>query len=85
MSTEESSWLRASMMHLDHCTQGGSELWLNGVDNLYILTSSLAICFSVLEDSGRSVEFVLTQGDTLALSLLLSLVDTAKSIPQAVQ
>ena len=60
-------------------------LWLNGVDNLYIPTSSLAICFSVLEDSGRSVELVLTRSDTLAFSLLLSLVYAAKSIPQAVQ
>ena len=85
MSTEESSWLRASMLHLDHCTQGGSELWLNGVDNLYIPTSSLTICFSVLEDRGWSVELVLTRSDTFALSLLLSVVDAAKSIPQAVQ
>ena len=27
---------------------------LNGLDDLYIPTSSLAICFSVLEDSGPS-------------------------------
>ena len=73
------------MLHLDHCTQGGSELWLNGVDNLYIPTSSLVICFSVLEDSGWSVELVLTRSDTFALSLLLSVVDAAKSIPQTVQ
>ena len=29
---------------------------LNGLDNLYIPTSSLAICLSVLEDSGPSAE-----------------------------
>ena len=29
---------------------------LNGLDDLYIPTSSLAICFSVLEDSGPSAE-----------------------------
>ena len=40
----------------DHCPQGSSELRLDGVDNLYIPTSSLAICFYVLDDSGPSVE-----------------------------
>ena len=43
-------------LYSDHCPQGGSEPGLNGVDNLYIPTSSLAICFSVLEDSGPSAE-----------------------------
>ena len=43
-------------LHWDHCPQGGSEPGLNGVDNVYIPTSSLAICFSVLEDSGPSAE-----------------------------
>ena len=43
-------------LHSDHCPQGGSEPGLNSVDNLYIPTSSLAICFSVLEDSGPSAE-----------------------------
>ena len=38
-------------LHSDHFPQGGSEPGLNGVDNLYIPTSSLAVCFSVLEDS----------------------------------
>ena len=38
----------------DH--QGGSEPELNGLDNFYIPTSSLAICFSVLEDSGLSAD-----------------------------
>ena len=33
-----------------------SESGLNSLDNLYILTSSLAICFSVLEDGGPSAE-----------------------------
>ena len=41
-------------LHSDHCLQGGSEPGMNGLDNLYIPTSSLAICFSVLEDSGLS-------------------------------
>ena len=36
--------------------QGDSEPGLNSVDNLYIPTSSLAICFSILEDSGLSAE-----------------------------
>ena len=45
-------------LHWDHCPQGGTEPGLNGVDNLYIPTSSLAICFSVLEDSGPSAEIV---------------------------
>ena len=36
-------------LHSDHCPQGGSELGLNGVGNLYLPTSSLSICFSVLE------------------------------------
>ena len=39
-----------------HCPQEGSESGLNGLGNLYIPTSSLAICFSVLEDSGPSAE-----------------------------
>ena len=39
-----------------HCPQGGSEPGLNSVDNLYIPTSSLAIGFSNLEDSGPSTE-----------------------------
>ena len=34
----------------------GSEPGPNGLDNLYIPTGSLAICFSVLEDSGPSAE-----------------------------
>ena len=36
-------------LHSDHCPQGGSELGLNGVGNLYLPTSSLSICFSILE------------------------------------
>ena len=36
-------------LHSDHCPQGGSELGLNDVGNLYLPTSSLSICFSVLE------------------------------------
>ena len=35
---------------------GGSEPGLNGLDNLYIPTSILAICFFVLEDSSPSAE-----------------------------
>ena len=38
------------------CLQRGSEPGLNGLDNLYIPTSSLAICFSVLDGSGLSAE-----------------------------
>ena len=37
-------------------TNNVSKPGLNGVDNLYIPTRSLAICFSVLEDSGPSAE-----------------------------
>ena len=36
--------------------QGGSEPGLNGLDNFYIPTSNLAICFFVLEDSSPSAE-----------------------------
>ena len=84
-STEESSRLRASMslrVKISVCTrttilQGGSELGLNGVDNLYIPTSSLVICFSILEDSGASADtyFDTARSNVLALSLLLSSVD----------
>ena len=52
-STEESSRLRASASQVSAL---GPESGLNGLDNLYIPTSSLAICFSVLEDSGPSAE-----------------------------
>ena len=45
-----------SVSALDHYPQGGSEPGLNGIDNLYIPTSSLAICFSIFEDSGPSAE-----------------------------
>ena len=38
----------------DHNHQGGLEPGLNGLDNLYIPTSSFAICFSVLDGSGQS-------------------------------
>ena len=40
--------------HLFHCIC--MPPMLNSLDNLYIPTSSLAICFSVLEDSGSSAE-----------------------------
>ena len=45
-------------LHSDHYSQGGSEPGLNGLDTLYIHvpTSSLAVCFSVLEDGGPSAE-----------------------------
>ena len=43
-------------LHSNHCPQGGSEPGLNSVNKLYRPTSSLAICFSVLEDSGPSAE-----------------------------
>ena len=57
MSTEESNRLSVTQgqsisLYLDHY-QGGSEPGLNGVDNLYIPTSSLAICFFVLDGSGH--------------------------------
>ena len=54
--------LCASFSRSDYCTvpdhrlQGSSEPGLNGLGNLYIPTSSLAICFSVLDGSGRSAE-----------------------------
>ena len=52
MSTEESGRLSVTQcqnisLYLDHY-QGGSEPGLNSIDNLYIPTSSLAICFSSL-------------------------------------
>ena len=40
---------------MSNCHQGGSELRINSVDNLYFPTSSFSICFSV-EDSGPSAE-----------------------------
>ena len=43
-----------------------SEPGLNGLDNLYIPTSSLAICFSVYEDSGPSADLVLAKSVTVA-------------------
>ena len=51
-------WLDVSppCVSLASSPQGGSESVLNDLDNLYIPTSSLAICFSVLEDSGPSAE-----------------------------
>ena len=50
----------------DHCLQVEAQ---NGLDNLYIPTSSLAICFSVLEDSGPSAcRDLLTHGATRLLS-----------------
>ena len=64
MLTEESSRLRASAslrVKVSVCTRPtvlkkAQSRGLNGLDNLYIPTSSLAICFSVLEDSGPSAE-----------------------------
>ena len=43
-------------LHLGYHPQGGSEPGLNGLDNFYIPTSNLAICFFVLEDSSPSAE-----------------------------
>ena len=50
-------------LHSDHCLQGSSELGLNGLDNLYIPTRSLAICFFVLDGSGPSAETCLDMDD----------------------
>ena len=47
---------QSKCLHSDHYPQRGSEPGLNGLDNLYIPTSSLAICFYVLEDGGPSAE-----------------------------
>ena len=44
------------MLQLNISPQEGSESGPNGLDNLYIPTSSLAIGCSVLEDSGPSAE-----------------------------
>ena len=55
--------------------QGGSEPGLNSLDNFYIPTSNLAICFFFLEDSSPSAETFLTRSEALALRLLLSSVD----------
>ena len=62
-STEESSSLRAKRfapcqnksLHSGY-PQGGYEPGLNGLDNLYIPTSNLAICFFVLEDGSPSAD-----------------------------
>ena len=43
-------------LHLGYHPQGSSEPGLNGLDNFYIPTSNLAICFFVLEDSSPSAE-----------------------------
>ena len=47
---------QGKFLHLAHCHQGGSEPGLNGIDNLYIPTSSLAICFSVFADTCLDTE-----------------------------
>ena len=54
-----------------HYHQGGSKPGLEWLNNLRIPTNH-AICFSIFDGSGLSAETVLTQSDTLALSLLLS-------------
>ena len=43
-------------LHSDHYHQEASEPGLTGLENLYIPTSSLVICFSVLEDGGPSAK-----------------------------
>ena len=43
-------------LHSGYHPQGGSEPGLNGLDNFYIPTSNLVICFFVLEDSSPSAE-----------------------------
>ena len=47
---------QSKCLHSAHCPQEGSESGLNGLDDLYIPTSSLVLCFPVLEDSGTSAE-----------------------------
>ena len=79
-STEESSRPRASaslrvkicVYHSDHYHQRGSELGLNGVDNLYIPTSSLVICFSILSRRTRRTPSTYSAHPSLATWYLRS-------------